>query len=292
MGLKDKLANLHILLRSEYFGKWPLQVRFFNGDVFEMWKKCCREAVCPIREDIQVVLDVKKVEDVGAEVSSGQKRRRKEDDYGKGGIEGLDDTYSSFRGVLEKSHFLIADGEAPDCAVCQSRLALDRDLVTVCMSTDCNALSHVSCLSKHFLQTSDKNALLPDKGHCPSCNTLLSWQDLMTEMTLRLRAPKAVQKLLQGKKRGAGCVQDVGEETEDEAEVDAIEAGDGLTAEDIAERGEDRAQDVDSEDDTASVKTSASELSPLKKPAKRGRPKKKPPSVIEESDWEGAEIIE
>ena len=293
--LRDKLANLHILLRSNYFSKWPLEVRFFSTDVYEAWQQCCDDAAEPVSQHLQIQLDVKaSPEDEVNDPGAPKRRRRKEDDYGKGGIEGLDITYASLRNVLEKSQFLIADGETLDCTVCRNPLSLTGDLIVTCPGDDCNALSHVSCLSKHFLSGINTSMVIPDKGHCPSCHTQLQWQDLMTEMTLRLRAPKEVKKVLSKKSKGSNisvpmsAAEEAQEEEEEDAESDAMESG--PTAAEIAQLGDER--DGDEYDDNASVASTVSEITPKKIQSKQPPRKRRLPSVVEESDWEGAEIIE
>ena len=288
--LKDKLANLHILLRSNYFSNWPLWLRFFSNDAYKAWQKCCQDALEPIPQSFPVDLDLKEVEEDPNSMQG--KRRRKEDDYGKGGIEGLDTTYSSYRPALEKSQFLIVDGETLECAVCNSPLTWDHDLIVACTGAECNALSHVKCLSDHFLHGLDQAVIIPDKGRCPSCNTPLQWQELMMEMSLRLRAPKQVAKMLSKRNKNGASVaasqQSVAGYSEDEEELGPDEAE--PVANEIALPGDETVEDES--DDSASITSTASETTPKK--AKARAPlgiKRRLPSVVEESDWEGAEII-
>lgn len=289
--LKDKLANLHILLRSNYFSKWPLQVRFFCNDVYKSWQECCQDALEPIPLNFPVDLDLKEVEEDPK--STQGKRRRKEDDYGKGGIEGLDTTYSNYRTTLEKSQFLIVDGETIECAVCRGPLAWDHDLIVTCTGAECNALFHIKCLSDHFLQGFDQGVIIPDKGRCPSCNTPLQWQELMTEMSLRFRAPKQVMKMLSKRNKNGASIaasqQSVAGYSEDEDEL-----GPGATeptANEIARLGDEMIGDES--DDSASVMSTTPETTPKKAKAKAPLGvKRRLPSVVEESDWEGAEIIQ
>ena len=39
-------------------------------------------------------------------------------------------------------------------------------------------ISHVRCLSDHFLKESSKEQLLPDTGHCPVCNINIKWVEI------------------------------------------------------------------------------------------------------------------
>lgn len=53
-----------------------------------------------------------------------------------------------------------------------------------------------------MLPSHDKESILPVEGRCPKCHGPLRWGDMMTELTLRLRGAKEVDKLLK-KQRNA-----------------------------------------------------------------------------------------
>lgn len=287
--LKDKLANLHILLRSQYFSKWSLQVRFFTDDAFSAWQKICKDCEQSVREGIPIFLDMKSAEQDQNESIAPKKRKKREDNYGQGGIEGLDITYARYRDILEKGQFLIANGDDLQCAVCHDTLMHDHDLIAICSHHKCSTLFHISCLSKHFLGQDHQAYVIPEKGHCPSCKTLLTWQDLMAEMTLRVRAPKQVEKLLSRRKDGASIISDV------PGEFESAYPEDGLTADAIAQLGEDLADEADESETEYAISVMSSTANTL--PGNISTPRaensrKRLPLVVEESDWEGAETVD
>jgi structure-specific endonuclease subunit SLX1 len=57
---------------------------------------------------------------------------------------------------------------------------------TLCPTTGCTAVSHISCLSDNFLasQTSD-TGMIPRGGHCKSCRTYVLWGDIVRGMYRR-----------------------------------------------------------------------------------------------------------
>lgn len=45
-----------------------------------------------------------------------------------------------------------------------------------CLKKDCKAVSHIICLSQHFL---DKGEYIPIEGKCPKCEEVFLWGDLV-----------------------------------------------------------------------------------------------------------------
>lgn len=176
---------------------------------------------------MKIILDPKQEAAKNVSVlSEAQPKRRKGDLVGKGGLEGIDPTYSSLQSVLEKGRFVFDRDEQLSCGVCQASLELDNDLLTICPCGSCRSISHVVCLSKKFLQDQPE-LLVPTKGKCPSCLEEVEWAALMKEMTLRTRGNKHVQKVLKRKRVGKtadGAVQlESEDEDEDDFEEDALD---------------------------------------------------------------------
>lgn len=241
--LTERLSNLHLLLRSPYFSKWPLEVRFFCEDVYRVWQTWCDRVDGRIPDHINVRLDLKDEQTtITSATTESRAKRRKEDLVGKGGIEGVDATYASLRPVLEKGPFVLDKEEQLNCNVCESQLALERDLIVICPHGACRGLSHVTCLSEQLLARAEGQAdaqpMLPTSGKCPSCQKEVQWVKLMREMTLRVRGPKEVQKVLRKKELGAtaGMSDDEnGNDSDDEADVlDADNAAHDFEDEDDA----------------------------------------------------------
>ena len=254
--LTDKLSNLHLLLRSPYFSKWPLEVRFFSEDVYRVWQTWCDRVDGQIAEHINVRLDLKDQQTGNrAATTAPLAKRRKLDLVGKGGVEGVDATYASLQPVLEKGQFVFDPDEHLNCDVCQNQLALDRHLIVICPHVGCRSISHVKCLSMQFLAEAGGgvDAVVPTRGKCPSCQKEVQWANLMKEMSLRVRAAKEVQKILKSTKGGRA-----GDMSSDEDELD--DESDAITANDIADQTQ---PDDDDDDDVMSVTSVDSEFSTI-----------------------------
>jgi structure-specific endonuclease subunit SLX1 len=52
-----------------------------------------------------------------------------------------------------------------------------------------------------MLGVEEHDSILPIAGTCPKCHGPVKWGDMMTELTLRLRGAKEVDKLLKKKRQ-------------------------------------------------------------------------------------------
>jgi structure-specific endonuclease subunit SLX1 len=220
VGLKDRLANLNLLLHVPSFARWPLKVRFFAEDVYSAW----REKAASEDSSVEAILDfpIEGTADAPAEQTAAEKdppkRKRRKKAVGselpanvkvvhEGGIPALDVSYKRFRPILEKGRFVLAEGETVRCAVCSERIRDEEFPVTLlCLKDGCHAASHLGCLSQHFLAQekpgSDRQpkAMIPSEGKCPSCGEVAEWVDLITALSLRMRDPKMVNQILEKRK--------------------------------------------------------------------------------------------
>ena len=288
--LSDKLSNLHLLLRVPYFSQWPLELRFFSDDVFQFWQTWCQRVDAQISPRIKVWLDKPKhvLEPIIQPVIEGSKPRRKLDDIGKGGVNGIDPTYASLRPVLEKSQLLLEPDNDLTCNLCMESLDPKRDLITVCYQHSCWGIHHMTCLSSHFLKAEGTVSMLPTSGECPSCKTNLLWVDLVKEMTLRIRGGDEVDKILRARKRkpNSDIVQGNSRDKEDLGELDIDEIWEEveeevLTAADVVDEEEE-------DDDDASVTSAGSDLSQtsIRRVVLKATAGRNLPTVIDDSDDE------
>jgi structure-specific endonuclease subunit SLX1 len=287
--LTDKLSNLHLLLRVPYFSKWPLELRFFSEDVFQFWNTWCQRVDVQISSTIKIWLDRTKQDHdlVSQPESERTRKRRKLDEVGKGGVNGIDPTYAPLRLVLEKSQFLLEDDEDLVCSICKQDLKSTHDLVTLCPQATCQSFHHMTCLSSHFLEDDGTSSMIPVGGQCPGCKARLSWADLMKEMSLRIRGAGEVSKILKARKRVAqsGALQPDVLEDEGSDEDDGQLDDDPLTAADVV--------DEDGDDDAASVTSLESEVSRTSAPRAffKTTVGATLPTVIEDSDGEVIDLI-
>lgn len=294
MSMHDKLANLHILLRAKSFERWPLHVRFFAEDVHKMWHRWTVNMPEVIRQGIEIEMD-----------ESILQRASLEDPSNLIGIHKIDPTYQQMKTALEKSRKLL---HAPNksCNICCSVLEPTQDMALVCSNQECDSVFHVACLSTHFLRGEHgaKDAVVPTCGHCPSCKASLNWADLVKDLSLRIRGEKEVTALFKEpkrrKKNAADSAKSAVLTAHDEAEELDVLAGESDPEIDLDDvllqsdyedvdhiqatpSGGDEWKLVDELDEQDITRVVASTSSSAVKTRK---------AVIEDSDWDEAEVIE
>ena len=298
--LKDKLSNLHLLLRVPSFARWPLSVRFFCEDVYGLWQAWSDRVNGNIREGIQMVLDIKQpVESVlGDEVpmNISNKSKRKREMLGKGGVDGLEIGYGALKDHVEKSIFLLADDEGLTCAVCSKDLRRHRQTALVCPHQGCRAASHLSCLAGAFSAEDGQAAsVMPVSGKCPKCGTKSVWVDLVKEMTLRIRGEKELALLMKKPKAPKAKVAKADSATAPATAIAASDFEDEASAEpDDDPLGEDW-QPQDADEDLESMTSAASDVSEAEQIPNSVRfqaTSQRLPRVIEDSDWDDAQMLD
>ena len=192
------------------------------------------------------------------------------------------------------------------CSVCHSDLEHDAGIYTICPNPGCEAVTHMTCLSKHFLK-SEPDSLLPINGTCPSCNTELQWVNVVKELSLRIRGQKEVEKLLKAKRTRKG--KTISESIEVDIEEDEDDDLERDVAEEIKRLREfnptgarmdmgDSWHAIDDSDDTdaGSVVSIASQLKTPKNQGKKAASSKSKAinldTVIEDSDWDDALVLD
>ena len=226
--MQSLLSNLHVLLRVPSFSRWPLNIRFFNEDVHQAWLKWTKSAAEPIRDTIPVITDFPPAEPAPGnkrDGSPGTKRPK----IGHG-IAALGVDYSKEKEYVKKAKDVVDFEREGACSICNKDLEHDAAIYTICPNPGCETVTHMTCLSKHFLKDDD-DSMVPINGTCPSCKAELRWVNVVKELSLRMRGQKEVEKLLKGKrlmKGKATALQPVIEssdiEEDDEDGEDDIEA--------------------------------------------------------------------
>lgn len=307
--LPNSLANLHLLLRVPGFTRWPLQVRFFCEDVHKVWQGYNERVAGGIGSRIKVLEDLKESEGVidGNEIpmSCHAKGKRKREAIGKGGLDGLDIGYRELKGHVEKSISLLAEQEAPNCAVCSIPIGPKPTMALVCPSEGCRAVSHMTCLAAKFRAGEGNLALVvPALGKCPTCEADLQWVDLVKEMSLRASGPKEVAQLTkkarERKLKAPKAAKISGSQVERGDDKDDLDADPNSDLdEDPLQVGAAMDEDLPDdwhfqEDDDMMSVTSASGVSDIDaaSPAKPAKTASKLGVVIEDSDWDDADVLE
>jgi structure-specific endonuclease subunit SLX1 len=291
------LSNLHLLLRVPSFSRWPLELRFFSEDVYKAWLKWTEVTFEQVRDSITIIKDFPSTEPLlSGDESSPRSKKQKT----TRGIRALGIDYTSQKPHVEKAKNIVDFEQEGSCVVCQSDLEHDSGIYAICPTPGCEAVSHMVCLSKHFLE-GEEDSLLPIKGKCPSCKTELRWIDIAKESSLRLRGQKEVEKLLKGKRvRKTKATpsqatvelsdQDEDEDLDIEKEIEQLnELNPGGKGMDLGDTWHEHDDSEDS--DTGSI---VSNVSIAKKGGSSYQASKAAglPMVIEDSDWDDAEVLD
>lgn len=197
------LANLHLLLRVPSFLRWPLRLHIFVPEVYEAWQKWCGTVDKPLPDTVEVVTDFGPEE--GGQVQDGASSRSSPATPEPWGIHALPLDYMPLRDYVNKAQDIFTFEREGDCVVCAKAMPAGQGLYAVCPNPACEAVGHLQCWSGEVLRgegdVGRNGILIPKCGSCPKCGGPVVWGDMMKELTLRLRAPKEVDKLVKAKRR-------------------------------------------------------------------------------------------
>lgn len=305
----DRLSNLHLLLRVSSFTRLPLEVRFFCKDVYDVWVRWSERADEKIQNGIRILLDLKQPEEStkAVEVPKNQMTQNTNSKGSdNGGVHGVDVGYTSLKGYLEKSLFLLAGGGSNICAVCTKDIGPRVTMVLVCSHENCRSAFHLTCLAQSFLKSEREEGLvLPKSGTCPQCKLELQWIDLVKEMSLRIRGEREVARLMKRPRvrqiRSSkhkimpppnAFDEDEGEDDTDSGQGSADDDSDTLS--DIEDPSLSDWRYLEDEDDRMSITSTVSNPSCLdvSSPVRSKAQDAKLGTVIEDSDWDDAEILD
>lgn len=311
--LTDKLANLHLLLRVPSFARWPLQVHFFCQDVYKLWIRWSEGVDAETKTGIDAVLDLKKPLELPADEDAPpstqlKEKKKNRKSVGQGGLEGIDVGYSKLATQLEKSLFLLADGEKNSCAICDEEIDTRMVLVLVCPEQECRAASHLNCLAQRFLhEGEEKSSMLPTSGKCPRCRSRLKWIDLVKELSLRLSGEAQVARLMKKPKtrtkktsrRDKKIFSAVDENIIDD--INNLDHDRSSSDDDSSTRSASEERLVDDwyyqqdDDDAMSVTSNASGVSSCfdaPSPTKKRGSAPNLGILVEDSEWDDAEVLD
>ncbi|KAK7545093.1 uncharacterized protein J3D65DRAFT_611762 [Phyllosticta citribraziliensis] len=285
MSLTDRLSNLHLLLRVKSFDRWPLRLTFFNEEVHRTWEKWLTQTPFRLRDGIIVQLEKHDTPKAFQRPETESTLVDKSDWIGKGqGIHGIDIGYAPIKAYLDKSIKALKRPEPMDCTVCKTRVSSAKSLLLVCPTQGCKMVSHITCLSRKFLEEECKAAaMVPLQGKCPSCQETLQWSTLMLDLSLRSRGEKEVAKLFRkGKSK-------------------EVEVADEDTEEDLSDGFADVDDWCDPEESDQSASKQRKSKSPIKARVEKskGRPKTKKAAKstsqkygTSDDSWADAEVLD
>jgi structure-specific endonuclease subunit SLX1 len=246
-----------------------------------------------------IITDFRPLEAAGTrdcDAEDGPRPKRRKTSYG---IKALDIDYEPVKPHVEKGKDITEFEREGSCTICLSSCEHDSGVYAICPTPSCESVTHLTCLSKHFLSSEDEDSLVPITGTCPCCKTESRWVDVVKELTLRIRGEKEIAKLLKPKRARTGKSSTLSEVTIESSASDAEDADDVELSDELEKLREfhpaimsDGWQVIsDSEEsDTGSITSNASQakestIKGASKPAML-------PIVIEDSDWDDAQVLD
>jgi structure-specific endonuclease subunit SLX1 len=205
--------------------------------------------------------------------------------------------YSNEKPHVEKGKNIVDFEREGSCAICHSDLKHEADIYTICPNPGCETVTHLTCLSQHFLKD-EADAFVPVKGQCPTCKAELRWVDVVKELSLRMRGQNMVEKLLKGKRVRKGKAATAASDIDDREEEDGdemVEENGMLRENNLGEMSEDlgdawHEMDALDDSDTGSIISNTSKPRPAT--SYKGIQAIGLGTVIEDSDWDDAEILD
>jgi structure-specific endonuclease subunit SLX1 len=274
--LTAHLEDLHALLRSTYFSSWPLRVRFFRADVYRVWRAWNDRVDARLPPNIKIILD-------GDNLATVPGAKQTNELEPAGCINHLSVDYTRLEDYLEKSLFMLEDPEDLYCTLCKGSVSPSAEQIVVCPHSDCRGTSHLLCLSTKFLEYADEpNLLVPAQGICPSCEKAVQWPMMMRELSFRNRGEKEARAILRKKDK----------RTRKESAATGSGAVPRSTSSEPRMQPEESAQDELSSNWFEEVDLESDSDFEGRQKHHSSRPPSKLEIVIEDSDWEDAEVVE
>ncbi|KAJ5685136.1 hypothetical protein N7536_007755 [Penicillium majusculum] len=274
--LMAHLEDLHSLLRSTYFSSWPLRVRFFCADVYRVWRAWNDRVDSRLPDNVKVIID-------GDNLPMPPDSKQGDELAPVGSINNLSVDYTRLEDHLEKSMFMLEDPDDLQCTVCKESISPDEQQIVVCPHPNCRGTSHLLCLSTTFLDATNKpDLLVPTQGTCPSCENTVQWVAMMRELSFRNRAEKEARAILRKKEKRV------------RKESAAVDASSGTRSSSIEPRSmlEEPTQDDLGPNWFEEVEIESDSDFEGRQKHRSTRPPSKLEIVIEESDWDDAELVE
>jgi structure-specific endonuclease subunit SLX1 len=196
------MSNLHLLLGVPSFARWPLRLHFFSRDAHTVWEKWCATAKEPMRESVAILTDF------GGNSSRNAPSLTNENGHESStagpapwGIHALPLDYVPIKDYVAKGRDVFSFEREGDCVICKEHMPTGEGVYALCSNDGCEGVGHLSCWSRHMLPAQETENIIPVAGRCPRCRGTVRWGDMMTELTLRLRGAKEVDKLLKKKRK-------------------------------------------------------------------------------------------
>ena len=284
----------------------------------KVWQRWSERVDGKIRDGIRIVLDLEQSIESSEAVDtlllpvSNQAQESQVGRSGRGGVKVVDVSYGALMPHAEKSKSLLTNDQTLYCSACGRTAEKECELVVTCPQSFCLGVSHMRCLANQFISAeSPEDMIVPVEGNCPSCKSRVRWIDVVKELSLRAHghaeltklskrpreAKHRVSKAKRAEKGPSNVMPESRVISEDEFTSDA-------PAEDMPEipvpalhfYGRMHCEPEDN-DDIVSISSLTSidsqETLSIRIPrVSAAFPSAIPKAVIEDSDWDGAEVLD
>ncbi|KAL8803847.1 MAG: hypothetical protein Q9223_006043 [Gallowayella weberi] len=308
--LKSSLSNLHLLLRVPNFNRWPLSVRFLCSDMYKAWLINSKRDLGELRDGFQVFRDFEQpaehIRERPPDPKTDKTLKKKSPTVAI--AEKIDVTYSTFRPHIAKNIARLTELPITSCSICADSLDLRQSVFLTCPSEGCLATSHMSCLAQKWAPGHQADrSILPMSGSCSQCGKEHQWVELVKELSIRGRGEKHLARLIgepqvrkpKASKARSGDASPVGGA---DFHVDKLQVllEDGMRGVDLLMGDpednplpDDWQEQVEDDDDNISVTSTESRMSSRQgSPANPKKQRKKLEVVIEDSEWDSAEVLD
>jgi structure-specific endonuclease subunit SLX1 len=281
-----------------------LEIRFFSKTVYHAWTRWTKSVKDPIRDTIRIINDVPEGKNNGSDVDDAEEGIGKAIIYRR--MAHLPIDYNEQKSYVEKAKDIVDFEREGSCKVCNQELEHDGGLYIICPTIGCETVTHMACLSKHFMKEQKEDELVPISGNCPGCNSELIWVDIVKELSLRMRGEKEVQNLLKVKRVRKGKAGELLQITNESSDIEQGSGNEADTNDDVDMMKDFALQSIgapsgdswhiisDSEASDAESIASSSSCSenPTLAATRRSKPAPALRKIVEDSDWDEAEILD
>ena len=181
------------------FSRWPLDVRFLCGKVYDVWLRSIRDVDSQIRRGIDISTALPPSTDTldkNEQVPPSAQHHQINEVAGKVGLENIDLGHGKLNAHVEKSLILLAEDTIHACTICAKPVLNNAISTLVCPNPACHAVYHMNCQARRFLETEPPaDPILPTSGDCPRCRIALRWIDLVKEASWRVRGGARLSRL-------------------------------------------------------------------------------------------------
>ncbi|KAM5546135.1 hypothetical protein V8D89_000261 [Ganoderma adspersum] len=162
------------MVSSHPYNTWPLNVKIFTEEAEKAWLNAGKvQEMPPLPLGVKVVTELEGVDGQTGKLGSGR----------TGPIDVSDAQFTTEH--LRKASSIFVPDRDLRCSICRDAIQHDGDplATALCPTASCTAVSHLSCLSRHFLaneaSSSSSSDIIPRGGYCSSCNGYVLWGDVV-----------------------------------------------------------------------------------------------------------------